>query len=46
MRKIVTLFTALLVLTLVFASCGASKHGSKCDAYGSVTKTSGDLAKK
>ena len=46
MRKIVTLFTAILVLTLVIASCGASKHGSKCDAYGSVEKTTGDLANK
>ena len=46
MRKIVTFFAFSLLLTFVVASCGASKHSSKCDAYGSVEKTTGDLAKK
>jgi hypothetical protein len=46
MRKIVTFFAVSLVLSFVLASCGATKHGSKCDAYGSLQHTTGDLAKK
>ena len=42
MRKIVTFFAFSLLLTFIVASCGASKHGSKCDAYGSVQTTKGD----
>jgi hypothetical protein len=46
MRKIVTFFAVAALFTLVLTSCGATKHKSKCDAYGSVVKTTGDLAKK
>ncbi len=46
MRKIVTFFAVSLLLSFVIASCGATKHSSKCDAYGSVQQTTGDLAKK
>ena len=46
MRKIVTFFAFSLLLTFIVASCGATKHGSKCDAYGSVQTTKGDIAKK
>jgi hypothetical protein len=46
MRKIVTFFAISILLSFVIISCGATKHGSKCDAYGSVQQTTGDLAKK
>ncbi len=46
MKKTVTFFAVSLLLSFLVASCGATKHGSKCDAYGSVQQTTGDLAKK
>ena len=46
MRKIITFFAASLLLSFVLTSCGATKHGSKCDAYGSIQQTTGDLARK
>jgi hypothetical protein len=46
MRKIVTFFAVSLLLSIVLTSCGATKHTSKCDAYGSVQQTTGDLARK
>ena len=46
MRKIVTFFAVSLLLSVVLTSCGATKHSSKCDAYGSLQQTTGDLAKK
>ena len=46
MRKIVTFFAISILLSFVITSCGATKHGSKCDAYGSVQQITGDLAKK
>ena len=46
MRKIVTFFAVSLLLSIVLISCGATKHGSKCDAYGSIQQTTGDLARK
>ena len=46
MRKIITFFAASLLLSFVLTSCGATKHGSKCDAYSRVESTKGDLASK
>lgn len=46
MGKIITFFTLSLLLSLFVSSCGASKHSSKCDAYGSLEKNDGDFAKK
>jgi len=46
MRKIVTFFAVSLLLSFVLTSCGATKHSSKCDAYGSIQKTNSDLASR
>lgn len=47
MKKILTLTLIISLATLLFASCGSSKGGGNCDAYGSVdTEQNTDVASK
>ena len=46
MKKIIVFVAFSSLVTLFISSCGSTKHAGKCDAYGSVIKTTGDLAKK
>lgn len=47
MRKFLTLTLVGMILSVVFASCGSSKGGHGCDAYGSVDQVNkSDLASK
>jgi hypothetical protein len=46
MKKSLYITVFLLTVSLLATSCGSRKNAGRCDAYGSIVETKGDLARK